>query len=214
MKKVLILSLIFLLCSAIEAKELKQIEYENIKNNKKITIINNNWTMNVPRKDKNYFVKKTPSEITTYSNFYNSDDEFKFSTGTDYEFINKGQLIGYSNNDLKFYEYEYVNESLYQRELTEGEVQDLFPEYKVFKISDFSDTTNSLKIKKGKKDLKIILLNDTDASYYNYWFFTNNAEFEPYELKGFLNITKKGLIQFSRNDDNYERNAWYVLLIR
>lgn len=214
MKNLLILFLLCFLCISVDAKCFKQIEYKNIKNNERIGIVNNNWSVKIPKKAENYYVKISTNEFSSFSNFYTKENIFKFSTNSHYEFIDKGRLIGYSNFDLKFYEYDFFDEALHQRELTECEIQELFPEYKIVKISEFSDTTNSLKIKKGKKDLKLILLNDTDANYYNYWFSTNNAKFEPYELKGFLNITQKGMIQFSRNDDNYERNAWYILLIR
>ena len=101
-----------------------------------------------------------------------------------------------------------------QRELILDEVKDLFPKYKVIKISDFSTDTNSLKIKKKGKNLRIILLNDTDRYFYNYSFTSNNAEFKRYFLKGFVNITKKGLIQFSQFGDKSKNIPWYVLLVR
>ena len=214
MKKTIFLIMLFLFSLAVKAEDFKDIKYKNIENNEKIGIIDGNWTNKISRKNKNYYLKKTPSVFTSYSDYYSSNNDLAFSTNTNYEFIYKGQLIGYSNLDLKFYEYNFFDGEIHQRELCEGEIQELFPDYKIIKISEFSDTTNSLKIKKDKKDLKLILLNDTDASFNNYWFYTNNAKYEPYKLKGFLDITKKGMIQYARNDDNYEKNIWYILLIR
>ena len=94
------------------------------------------------------------------------------------------------------------------------EVKDLFPTYKIIKISDFSKTTNSIKLKKKRKNLKIIVLNDTDKYFYNYDFTTNNSKFDRYALKGFLSVEKKGLIHFSRFGENSKNTPWYILLIR
>ena len=215
MKKSFLL-LIILLFSVIsvQADNYNKIEYKNIKNNQKIAIIQNNWTKDNIRNDREHFKKRKSSNIMAFSEYCLKNGDLAFSTGADYEFIHKGRFVGYSNLDLKFYEYEYKDSQLLRRELSECEIQELFPDFEIIKISEFSDKTNILKIKKCKKDLKIVLLNDTDASFYNYWFHTNNSHFEPYELKGFLKITKTGMIHFSRNDDNYKKNAWFVLLIR
>ena len=62
--------------------------------------------------------------------------------------------------------------------------------------------------------LKIILLNDTDRSFNNYGFSTNNSKFKSYELKGFLEIEKRGMIQFSRFGENLKNNPWFILLVR
>ena len=123
-------------------------------------------------------------------------------------------LIGYSNYDLKFYEYSLENNILVQRELSYDEVKELFPKYNIIKISDFSKETNSLKIKKNKRNYKLLLLNDTDRYFYNYKFTTNNSKFKNYQLKSFLLIQKKGMIQFSAFGENTKDKPWYVLLIR
>ena len=39
-------------------------------------------------------------------------------------------------------------------------------------------------------------------------------KFDEYELRGFINIKKKGMIQFSRFGENTKSYPWYVLLIR
>ena len=98
--------------------------------------------------------------------------------------------------------------------MTEEEVQALFPDFKIIKISEFSTNTNSLKIKKDKRNLKIIILNDTDRNFYNYSFTSGNSKFELYPLTGFINIKKRGMIQFSHFGDNTKNNPWFILLIR
>ena len=100
------------------------------------------------------------------------------------------------------------------RPLIEDEVKALFPKYKIVKISDFDTGTNSLKIKKLGKKMKLLILNDTDKFFYNYAFTTNNAKYDLYELKGFIDIRQKGLIQFSRFGENSKNSNWFVLLVR
>ena len=101
-----------------------------------------------------------------------------------------------------------------KKELTEEEVQKLFPDFKIIKISEFSPNTNSLKIKKHARNEKIIILNDTDRTFANYSFSSGNAKFNTYELAGFINVTKKGMIQFSHFGENTQATPWFILLLR
>ena len=213
MKKILTFFLLFF-CLSANAAELQKIDYKNIKDNAKIAFVDGNWIDKVSKKTIEYFVKKAPAEDVEYYDFYSTQGDVVFSTGTQYEFIHKGSLIGYSNYDLKFYEFYFKNNSLQQRELTAEEVKELFPKYDIIKISDFSSTTNSIKIKKKSKSLKLILLNDTDRYFYNYSFTSSNSKYEEYFLRGFLKISKKGMIQFAKFGENTKNSPWYVLLVR
>ena len=198
----------------VQASELLSIPYKGIKEEGKLKIVNDVWTDNVKRRDNDYFIKFISDGTGSYSEFYNADGSFAFTTGCQYEFIKNGDLIGYSNQDLKFYDYTYADGVLSRRELAEEEVQALFPDFKIIKISEFSPNTNSLKIKKDKCNLKIILLNDTDRNFYHYSFSSDNSKFERYPLTGFINIKKRGMIQFSHFGDNTKNNPWFILLIR
>ena len=211
MKKILLIILTLFLFSPSFASE--KISYKNLKNNTKMSFDGTNWTTKINKKTGDYFIKKI-ADNTGYSEFFSPTGDFLFSTGSHYDFIQKGSLIGYSNIDLKFYEYFINNEIIEARELSEEEVQTLFPKHQIIKISDFSQSTNSLKIKKRFKDLKILLLNDTENNYDNYQFTSNNSEFKNYELKGFLKIKKKGMIQFSNSKTNSKESPWYILLVR
>lgn len=213
-KKILFIVFLFLIQNVVTADTLERLEYKNIDNNSKIYFNGTEWKTKFNKNISGYFVKKIPEGVAGYSEFYSSDDKFLFSTATQYEFVKDGSLFGYSNYDLKFYEFKFGNDLLTQRELTFEEVQELFPDYKVIRISDFSNKTNCLKIKKKKRNLKLILLNDTDRYYYNYSFTTNNSKLKKYQLLGVLNISRKGMIQFSAFGENTKEKPWYVLLIR
>ncbi len=206
--------IVLFLFISLPALAFEDIAYKNIEEGTKIAEINSSWTRKVPKKYTNYFVKKVSIEDSKLSEFYSAEGNIFFSTGCHYDFIYKGNLIGYSNYEMKFYEFYFKENELVRRELLYDEVKELFPTYKIIKISDFSKTTNSIKLKKKRKNLKIIILNDTDKYFYNYDFTTNNSTFERYFLKGFINIKKKGMIQFSRFGENSKNTSWYVLLIR
>lgn len=216
--KNLVLSLMLILGLSLPvcAEEFASIPYKNLKEKSKITYNTefDKWSCDVKRKEQNYYTKTICVGSGSYSEFLNPDETFAFSTGSNYEFIHNGNLIGYSNQDLKFYYYTFVDGELIKSELSEEEVQNLFPDYKIVRISDFSETTNSLKIKKQKHNLKLIVLNDTDRNFYHYSFTSGNAKIKRYPLSGFVDITKKGMIQFSHFGDNTENNPWYILLVR
>lgn len=206
------LILFLFICTTLSS--LASLPYENIKEEAKLSVFENTWTTKVNRKDSDYFIKFISSGTGNYSEYYKSSGEFGFSTGCQYEFIRNGNLIGYSNPDLKFYDFTLTDEGIYKRELSEDEVQELFPDYKIIKISEFSSGTNSLKVKKEGHKFKVLLLNDTDKTFYHYSFTSGNSEFKTYPLAGLIDITKKGMILFSHFGENTENNAWYILLVR
>ena len=122
---------------------MQNIQYKNIKDGENIVNFENgNWGF-ANKKSSEYFTKKISSGTGSYSEFYSPEGEFLFSTGCQYEFIINGSLIGYSNYDLKFYEFTPSGRTAERRELTEEEVQALFPDFKIVKISEFSPNTNS-----------------------------------------------------------------------
>ena len=114
---------------------------------------------------------------------------------------------------MKFYFITYINGGIGKRALTREEVEALFPEYKVIGLSEFNQNTYSYKIKKHIWNLKILLFNDTDKTYENYKFSSGNAKYEQYSLRGFLNVYKTGMIQFSGLETSPD-NPMYVLLVR
>lgn len=190
---------------------LEKIDYKNLKQNAKLVYADGIWSVTKSDKSDNVFVKKVSDGVTKYSEFYSKDGEHLFSTGTHYEFIDRGRLIGYSNNDLKFYEYNFDENILTSRELIKEEVQELFPEYVVVCLSDFTTTTNSYVLKSKDNKIKLILLNDTDNYFDNYNYSTVNAKYKNYDLKGFLHVKKKGMLHFASSKNN---SLWYVLIIR
>ena len=140
--------LMMLVVLSVDAAEFKEIPYKNLKINAKILYDGINWSDKVGRKDKSFYVKQKLEGSDSYTEFYSPSENKSFSTGCQYEFIHKGSLIGYSNYEMKFFEFVLKDGMLTPRPLIEDEVKVLFPKYKIVKISDFDTGTNSLKIKK------------------------------------------------------------------
>lgn len=213
MRYFLLVITLFLTIS-VNASDFKNVKYEGLEINDKLIFDGVSWSDSVKRKDKNFYIKQKLEGTDSYTEFYSPFTNKSFSTGCQYEFVHKGSLIGYSNYEMKFFEFNFKDGVLIPRILLEDEVATLFPKYKIVKVSQFDNPTNSLKIKKNSRKLKLIVLNDTDRFFYNYAFTTNNAKYDEYKLKGFLDIKKKGLIHFSRFGENSKNTSWFVLLIR
>lgn len=199
---------------SVSASELQNIEYKNLKNKAHITYNAelDSWSNKIDKKAGNYYTKSV--DENGYIEYLTSDGTFAFTTNCNYEFLKGKDFIGYSNSDLKFYDFALIDGELTKRELTEEEVQNLFPDFKIIKISEFSPNTNSLKIKKHGHKEKFIILNDTERCFDNYSFTSGNAKFNTYHLAGFIEITKKGMIQFSHFGENSQKTPWFVLLLR
>lgn len=212
MKKFFIGFCVFLMSSYnVYAGTMPDIGYKNIKLKEKISY--NQKTNSWDKKSKQNTNYTKTKGFGDFYDYIDSDKNFAFSTNCEYEFIYKGRLIGYSNHDMKFYDFTFVNNKLEKFELNKDEVEQMLPDYKIITFSDFSKKTNSLKVKKEFGSLKLLLLNDTDKIFDNYSFTTGNAKFLEYSLRGFLEVTKSGMIQFSDNNKDNDK-PWFIILVR
>ena len=215
MKKIFASLIVFMLFGlSVYADNFPKIKYKNIGNKDKISYDSSTdtWSKKIDKKTTNYFIK-TKGFGEFYDYLYPSKD-FAFTTNCEYEFIYNGSLIGYSNKDLKFYDIQFANGGISKRELTKEEIEQILPDYKLIYLSDFSKNTNSYKIKKHLGALKILLINNTDDVFEDFEFSSGNAGFQTYDLRGFLTVTKPGMIQFAKRDGHINDKNWYVLLVR
>ena len=207
------------------------IKYKPLKDKSKITYdeLNGTWSDKINKKNP-YFIKT--KILDDYYEYQTPQKETAFITGASYEFIKDGALIGYSNKDFRFYEYEYNEGNITARELSLEEVEKLLPDVRIIAMSEFNKNTNSIKIKKTKLNYYLFIYNDTDVDLEGYEFTSGNAKFETFRIRGLINITKKGMIQFSGvntgvnswvnsgvnqavNPDINKRNClWYVIMVR
>jgi len=208
------LILAFLFCTQVFA--LESVQYRNLRNGKWISLSGDNQTW-LAKCDKNgtCYKREILYNDSQGSVYYAKSKEVAFATECQYEFIKNGKLIGYSNTDLTFYDISLNSDSVIEkRPLSYDEVSELFKNYKIIKISDFNNVTNSIKIKKGNKNLNLILYNDKNMNFAFYDYGTYNAKLEKYPLKGFLKVKRAGMIHFSHYGDNTKDNPLYVILVR
>ena len=181
-----------------------ELPYPDIKEGGKIKYTDA-WTDKIGKKETDYYTR-------TGSLFTSHDLENIFDTGCSYIFIYKGNLIGYS--DLRFYEFTVSEECVEKRELLPEEVEQIFDDFKVIKISEFSSNTNVYIYKRTRQKEKIIVLNDTSMDFSKYNFYSNNAKFDKYPIRNAIDIKRGGTIQFL-SDDGYSKDTpVYVLLVR
>ena len=215
MKRFILLTLILLFSiTTVIADNYPSIPYKNIKNKTKIfyDAEHNIWTSKHDKKSQDYFTKAILNKEETY--YLKQDGNIAFSTDCDFDFITNGKFIGYSNSDLKFYDLLYKDGQLSKTPLDKDEIQSLFKNYKIILLSEFSNNTNSLKIRKGIGNANLILTNDSDKTFNDFSFTSGNAKFKVYDLKGFITVSKKGMIQFSKFGADPKTAVWYILLVR
>ena len=213
-KTLLILFLLVLTMTQVSASELLGIKYKNIPYKTKISYNKDTseWSYKVNSKNDLYFIKT--KGFGNYSDYLNSEKDFAFTNDCEYDFIAEGMFVGYSNSDGMFYKFDFSEGVLTKSPLSYDEVALIFPEYRIIRMSEFSPETNALKIKKGFGDLKVIIFNDRGIDLNGYTFTTGNSEIENYKLSGFVNIKKKGMVQFAKEGASMKSSNWFVLLVR
>ena len=83
--------------------------------------------------------------------------------------------ITYNENELKFYENNVL--------LNKEQVQELFPEYEIVLISRF-DKNKKIGVKNSLvKSKKVLLLNDTNRTFYNFFIYPTSSRDEILNYK-------------------------------
>ena len=194
------------------ASDIQGLKGNDIKLNSFLSYDNSSGQWQSGKKTETYFTKT--KGFGEFPEYMHPNGDFAFATNCELEFLSNGQFIGYSNKDLNFYRF-YFNEGVLEKEaLSKEEIQGLLPNYRIIPLSAFSKYTNSVKIKKRTGDLKIILLNDIDKDFSGYTFSSGNAKFKTNVAAGIIYVTKPGMIQFSKKEENTPENPWFIILVR
>lgn len=207
MKKLLLTILVCFVSLSVNASDFKNLPYKNIKENSKITISDSGkWSEKVNQQGANV--------LTRQGTTLRTNNSFPIDTGCKYLFIHNNKLFGYSDSALKFYEFNYLKGRILKKELNISQTAYLFREFHIITISEFSKSTNVFKMKQRRSEEKIMIINDTSRNFDNYTFSANNAEFKNYNINNAIGITKPGMIQFSKNEENTPNAPWFILLVR
>ena len=180
------------------------IEYE--------TICKNNQ-LNYSLKTKKWSIKEDICEDSNINNNYQITEDIctdkSNNKNIDFEFIYKSRLIGVDNKNLKFYETIYNNEKFEQKELTADEVQQIFTDIDVIKLSDFKKGIYTVLSNNEQKE--ILLINDTNINLEEYCLITDKNAINK-EIKSLIKLPKKGKVSFVNLIDRKEQE--YIIKIK
>ena len=212
MKKVLLsLFLLFGLTNFTFAEEIMEENPHNIiRHNDKILYsqLNSTWFKEPQDGEELVFIKNLYEGAGSYSIYNKEDGSLAFALATDCELINNGKLIIIDNNVLKYYKLEYNNGSVEQIELTDEEIQEVFPQAEIFKLSQI-DSDNKIWLHKPfKKQRTLILVNDTNKFFHGITCKSKNVQ--DSEIKGLIKISRYGIIRFTHFGEYKGSLTFYI----
>ena len=207
MKKLLLAIFAFCICASSASAYTYIKEKEHIFYNPE----NSSWATN--QQTNNDIQLKNKSFIGSggFVEYYYKDKKLAIGPETNIGFIHDGEFIGINSQDLKFYKYVYENNKFVAKELNVDEIQELYPDYSIIRVSDFKN--NEITIyKKIFSKKNILLLNDTNQSFYKYNY--KPASVCPEYIKPFIRLSHAGKIVFSHyGDDTKESPALKIYVI-
>ena len=207
MKKILI-ALCFTLLMCMQTAQ--AYEFDSIKDKEQAVYHTeqNIWNKDGKADDSIILTKKTTSGTGGYSQYYYSDGKIALPLSSNFEFLHKGRLIAINNADLEYNEIVYSHGIFMEKPLSVEDVQKIFPDAEIVKISQFKD--GKIKIKKGWfKQKTVLLYNDTDLYFYKYSYSPDNSIKNPY-VTGLITLKKRGKITFSHYGDKEDMLTIYV----
>lgn len=157
------------------------------------------WSKENKTDDSIVLTKKTSSGTGGYSEYYFCDGKLAVFLSSNFEFLFEGRLIAINNADLELNEIVYTNGIFMEKSLPVEDVQKIFPDAEIIKISEFKD--GKINITKGWfKKKNVLLYNDTNMTFYKYSYSPDNRIKNPY-VTGLITLKKRGKITFSHYGD-------------
>ena len=169
---------------------------------------NSTWLQAPEDGDELVFIKTLYEGAGSHSIFNKEDGTLAFALATDCELIHNGKLIIVDNNLLKYYKLEYNNGSIEQIELTDEELQVIFPQAEIFKLSQIENDNKIWIHKPFMKNRILLLVNDTDKFFHGINCKSNNVQ--DLEIKGLITVFRYGIIRFSHFGEYKGSLTFYV----
>ena len=101
-----------------------------------------------------------------FCEYYYQDGKLAIGPEINIGFVHDGEFIGINSQELKFYKYKYQDKKFVSELLTQEEIQKLYPEYKIIKVSEFKNNEITIN-KKFFEKINVLLLNDTEQLKYS-----------------------------------------------
>lgn len=166
------------------------------------------WNNGSMCEDKIVLTKKISHGSGGFSEYYFNDGKIAVPLTSNFEFLFDGRLITVNNADLEYNEIVYENGIFIEKALSENDLQKIFPDAEIIKISQFKD--GKITIKKGWfKKKTVLLLNDTNSDFYKYSYRPDNNIKNPY-ITGLIILKHPGKVTFSHYGDKEDMLTIYV----
>lgn len=153
--------------------------------------------------------KKVQYGNGAYSQYFYENGKLAFTLKTDYEFIKNGLLVSVNNNELKYTKIVYTENGFEEVTIPYQELQYLFPDAEIIKMSKFEQnkywTKKSLFNKK-----KILLVNDTKKFFYNPTCISPKAQTS--QVRGLITLYRYGKYTFNHFGEHKGKFLIYVKL--
>lgn len=146
-----------------------------------------------------------------FQEYYYVDGKLAIGPEMNVGFLNNGEFIGINSHDLKFFKYVYQDGKFVSVQLNKDDIQKLYPDAEIVKISEFKDNCITLE-KKLFETKSYILINDTDESFYKYSYKPQSVN--PSYIKPFIKVGVQGKITFSHYGNNTEEMPMLKIYIK
>ncbi len=196
MKKLILILGLLLMCSPVFAGDMKP-----VLNNTQLLYSpkENVFSVGAPVDGKISLSKRTSTGTGSYSIYSYNNNEVML--GSNYEFLFNGRLISCHNADLKIFEVVYNGKIFVEKELTQGQIKEIFPDAEILLISHFVDKKMTVR-KPAFEKKDFLLLNDTDEYFHKYSFHPQSVKYSP--VAGLFKASSIGKITFSHfGQDKY-----------
>lgn len=207
MKKILISLLLLIGCNLAFANpneyDVIYHEYQAI-----YTPSENSWSAESIADDSIVLKKELIEGAGSYSRYNYEDGHLAFALATDCELIKDNKLIIVDNNLLKYYKMTYNGDSFEQEPLSPEELQQLFPQAEIFKISLIDKDNKTWLHKPIFKKRTILLYNDTDRFFHK--ISCKNKNVQDSELKGLITFSRYGFYKFTHFGEHKGKLIFYV----
>lgn len=168
------------------------------------------WTLMPETEDDIQITNKSFIGSGGFCEYYYQDGKLEIGPEINIGFVHDGEFIGINSQELKFYKYKYQDKKFVSELLTQEEIQKLYPEYKIIKVSEFKNNEITIN-KKFFEKINVLLLNDTEQSFYKYSY--KPASVNPEYIKPFIHISHPGKIIFSHyGNDTKETPALKIIV--
>ena len=138
--------------------------------------------------------KKLYDGAGSYSQYTDASDNIVLTLRTDYEFIKDNELYAINNEELKYYKIVYNGENFVEVPLDFGEVQILFPDVEIIRLSLIDDDNKMWIHKPFLKDKKILFINDSDKYYHK--LSPKDKKAQTSDIKGLITLYRYGIYNF------------------